>query len=569
MHKTLLLVLIVTLFACTLGQGLAAPSKVVPTHTPGSSSGPIGAATSRPPSTQTGPRRPRGIYAELHVELEIAQQEKTKPSITPEELHAYFKNLYDDILANPAVSGLAVGITWAILNPKPPTGQQPYDWSYMDDAFNSVAAWNSANPTKTPKTVQVQISAGFGTPKWVMDQIPSCDGLFQSPPQKPASDCGKATFLGFVEGGGGVLPMPWNAFYKKSFKTFLTAFADRYGSNPAFVSMDISGPTAASSEMILPNNITTPKQSQFGGMAPNDMWLKLLAFAYAGKPAYQTSDQAFIDEWNAATDMFGEIFSNVTLNATTGSGLPELGKSNFTVPEAFKADCPMPSMDCAAETAILSHFSNPSVGGTNAKATQSSGMRGYGRTETYNLGVHAVEWLSQSTAKNPSPSSQILGGEQFATSAALHPIQEGCTSLFPPKPKVGTSISVDPSTVAARDIPQECLAPGITTADLGAYQHFSDVPAKDLISPEQAIYNVLQVFFNESPAAASFGGTPGNVPYNFVQIYIQDIKYATTHANEPVQVTQADGTSISVTAQDLLNRASQKLLEISEPREKP
>ena len=75
--------------------------------------------------------------------------------------------------------------------------RQPYDWSFIDDAFNSVEAWNAANPTKIPKTIQVQMSAGFGTPKWVMDQIPSCDGLFQSPPQTPPSNCGKATFLRF------------------------------------------------------------------------------------------------------------------------------------------------------------------------------------------------------------------------------------------------------------------------------------------------------------------------------------------------------------------------------------
>ncbi len=569
MRKLLLLVSTFALAACSLKPGQTPPP---PTPAPASSPGqpgsvvpPASSSTSQP----SGPRRPRGIYAEIHIDLQVDQQQKLNPSITAAELHSFLKDLYSSLLDNPAVSGLAIGIEWGRLNPKPPSDPQSYDWSYMDDAFDSVAAWNTANPGQTPKTVQVQISAGFGTPAWVLDQIPSCDGLFKSPPQTPSKDCGEATFTGFVEGGGGVLPLPWNAIYKKSFKTFLTAFAARYGSNPAFVSIDVSGPTAASTEMILPNDITAPKQAQFGDITPNEMWLKLLAFAYPGKPEYQKTDQAFIDEWNAAIDLFGEVFSDLTLVATTGSGLPNLGSRGYKVPAAFTQDCPTPDMDCAAEAAILAHFADPGVDPMDAKATQSSGMRGLGRTGTYDLGVHGVEWLAQSTSKNSSPAAQILGGEQFATSAALYPIQEGCTQAFPPKPKVGTSISVDPSTVPAGDIPQDCLAPGITPADVETYNVFSQVPARDLIPPEQALYNVLRGFFDGTPAASSFGGNPGTAPYNYLQIYSQDIKYATTHGNAPAQVVQADGTAFSTSAQDLLNLASQQLLEIGEPRSTP
>lgn len=144
--------------------------------------------------------------------------------------------------------------------------------------------------------------------------------LFQSPVQTPSSTCGKATFKGFVEAGDSTeLPLPWNPSYKSSWQTFLTALAARYGANPAFVSIAVAGPTAASAEMILPNdgNSDNP-QTQFGeNIAPNTMWNKLLAFHYAGMPAYQRSDQAFIDEWNAA------IFSGVTLVATTGNGLSQ------------------------------------------------------------------------------------------------------------------------------------------------------------------------------------------------------------------------------------------------------
>src|ERR1700690_1940778 len=67
-------------------------------------------------------------------------------------------------------------------------------------------------------------------------------------------------------------------------------------------------------------------QTQFGtAITPNNMWIQLLAFQYAGQAAYQKTNLAFIDEWNNAIDMFGEVFSGITLVATTGDGLP-----NFT-----------------------------------------------------------------------------------------------------------------------------------------------------------------------------------------------------------------------------------------------
>jgi hypothetical protein len=553
------------MFACTLGQTPAKQSAAAstialqPTETRVA-----GLGATNPPTLQTGPRRPHGIYAELHVELEIAREQKANPSITPAELHAYFGKLYNSILDNPAVSGLAVGITWGILNPNAPPSPQAYDWSYMDDAFNSVEAWNAANPAKLPKTVQVQMSAGFGTPQWVIDQLPSCDGLFQSPPQTPVSNCGKATFLGFVEGGGGVLPMPWNPFYKSSFKTFLTAFAARYSANPAFVSMDISGPTAASTEMMEPTDTRTPAQAQFGGISANTMWLRLLAFAYRGKPAYQNSDQAFIDEWNTATDMFGQIFSGVTLVATTGSGLPNFGSTGITVPPAFKADCRVPpDMDCAAEMTILAHFVDPSVAKNDAKATQESGLDGVSG------GVAAgVKRRAQMTGQLSAPGAQILGGLQFGTSLARETLKQGCTSRFPPE-KDRTAGSSDTSSVPIADIPQACLAPGVTSANLASYRQSGDVPASDLISPEQGLYNVLRNYFDGTPAASAFGGSPGTAPMNYLQIYVADFQYAAAHVNAPARVMQTDGTTVMMTAQDLLNLASQKLLEIGEPTHSP
>jgi len=518
------------------------------------------------------PRRPRGIYAIINIDSDIDQQQKANPSITTAELHAYLANRYNTLLNNPAVSGLALQIGWSTLNPNPTSSAQPYDWSWLDDAFSSVATWNAHNTAAAPKTIQLILFPGYFTPPWTLDQIPSCDGLFLSPQQTPPANCGKATFAGFFEpvGGRTVLPMPWNAFYKSSFKTFLTALAAQYGANPAFVSIPVAGPTAASVEMIVPNNANTPNQSQFGGIAPNDMWLKLLAFNYPNQPAYQRSDQAFIDEWNAAIDMYSQVFSGVTLVSTTGDGLPNLAATGFTVPTAFKDDCPLVDMDCAAETTILTHFVDPTVGGSNAKANQESGMNGRASAHRNNLDAFTAKDLAQRTAQFSSPQAQIVAGEQFGTGFSTGGIAQGCTSVFPPGPAdtpAGCSIPSSCTTeacVPVACIPQACLAPGVTTASLAGYGTFGNVPAADLIPPEQSLFNILRNYFNITPAAALFGGTAGTAPVNYLQMYAPDFTYSSAHLNAPAMVVKPDGTSFSAAAQDLLNLGSQQILQNSE-----
>lgn len=522
---------------------------------------------------ETSPRRPRGIYAVVNVEENIKKEQAQNPSTTAVELKAYFVQLYHDLLGNPAVSGLALWVNWAALNPKPPSQANAYDWTYIDDAFNQAAAWNAQNPAKAPKTIQLIPLPGFQTPKWLLEQIPSCDGLFHTPMQTPPAACGKATFVGFVEGRGvRELPMPWNPLYKSAWRTFLTALASRYQSNPAFVSISVAGPTASSEEMILPDNANTPAQEQFGGILPNAMWLKLLAFHFPGRPAYQRSDQAFIDEWEAAIEMYAQIFKGLTLVATTGSGFPNLAARGFTVPTEFSAACPKPNMDCAAETTILAYFKRSAVGGSNAKAAQEDGMEAarvsLGR---FNLGVDGIKLVARSTEQSTSPGAQILGGAQFNSSFTNFTLTEGCTSRFPPRPVDRPPTCVIPPSctiqmcVPAACIPAACLAPGVKPADLASFSTFKDVPRKDLISPEQALYNVLRVFFEGTPVASSFGGTPGPTPFNYLQIYAVDFLYAESHVHEPQTVVHTDGTSVATSAQDLLNVASQKLFEIGEP----
>src|ERR1700733_8395873 len=185
------------------------------------------------------PRRPRGIYAVVNVEDGV----KANPSMTTAQVDAYFNNLYQGLLSNPAISGLTLQVHWDTLNPNAPGSAAPYLWNYVDDAFAAAAAWNTQNPTQAPKTIQLIVTPGFQSPQWILSQIPSCDGLFQTPVATPSSACGTATFTGYQEGGDGtVLPLPWNPVYKGAWQAFLTALAARYGSNPALVSIAVAGP---------------------------------------------------------------------------------------------------------------------------------------------------------------------------------------------------------------------------------------------------------------------------------------------------------------------------------------
>ena len=209
---------------------------------------------------QTAPRRPRGIYAVVNVEDEINQQ-RGNPTTT--QLDSFFKTFYSSLLNNPAISGLALQVHWDTVNPSAPPAANAYLWNYADDAFAQAAAWNAANPSGVPKTIQLIVTPGFQSPQWVLNQLTSCDGLFQTPAVTPPNTCGKVTFTGYQESGDSTeLPLPWNPVYKSAWQTFLTALAARYGSNPALVSIAVAGPTASSAEMTTASNSTATAQAQ-------------------------------------------------------------------------------------------------------------------------------------------------------------------------------------------------------------------------------------------------------------------------------------------------------------------
>jgi hypothetical protein len=420
-------------------------------------------------------RRPRGIYAVVVLDASRAASAKAD---------------LDALANNPAVSGLAIRMFWSSLQP----AKDRYDFSQLDAAFASAAAAH--------KTVQLILVPGFGTPAWVLSEIPSCDdrltasadgggkegkhaaraeaasddsggggrghhkgaaggghegkhadasvdnGRHEEASNKP--NCGKVTFEvseGRAHGDKQELPLPWNPVYKRYWKAFLTEVATRYGPRETFVSIALAGPTAESVEIILPRS-----DEQI------ERWAQLLELFYRN-PSYHRSDKAFVDEWDAATTVYGEVFRNITIVLTRGSGL-----LNFTKGQSS-----------AAQESIVSSFAAHPVG-TNAKATQTSGLKACRDTEG---GIKGAKELS---LRGP-----VLAGAQFDTSFSQKPNAEGCKASCEKEAAVCQSVT-----------------------------------------PPQALSNVLSVYFEGTPAGDQYGASRGAVRMNYLQIYEKDIQYAAT-----------------------------------------
>jgi hypothetical protein len=427
-------------------------------------------------------RRPRGIYAVV-----VLQEKRGAARV---DLNA--------LAGNPAVSGLAIRVFWSELQP----AKDRYDFSPLEAAFATADA--------THKTVQLIVVPGFGTPAWVLSEIPSCDDLLPALTDTggrgkearggregaarggregaarggragaarggragaarggragaargdrggaatggrgQAPNCGKASFIvseGGAHGEKKELPLPWNAVYKKYWRAFLTELAARFGTRDAFVSIAVAGPTAESVEIILP---------RAGDQL--ERWAQLLQLFYRDS-SYQRSDKAFVEEWDAAVTVFGEVFHNMTIVLTRGSGLLDFTRHQGDV----------------AQGSIVSSFAAHAVG-ADTKATQTSGMKACRETVA---GIKGVKELSAS--------SPILGGAQFNTSFSQKPAAEGCKA--------------------------SCKA---------------EAPVCQSVTPAEALSNVLSVYFDGTPDGALYGASRGAARMNYLQVYEKDILFANT-----------------------------------------
>lgn len=519
------------------------------------------------------PRGPQGIYVSFHLDGALVTAGKQN---TDQNLIAYLTSLLD----NPAVSGVAPLVKWSTLSP----AQNSYSWASLDDVFTAVDNWNQAHPNDPPKTVQLIMNPGMGSPDWLfraMDADPSigsCDGLFEQPKKAVAPGCGYTTIFLPTDGGGTQqkqFPLPWNSFYKDSWKTFLMALNAHIqgysvSKQNAFIQISVAGPTGSSSEMILPNNgdhqgsdlkpITlSPGESPLPNLTANEAW-NLLFANYYNDPSYQNSDKAFVTEWENAIDLYASIFHGITLDVTaTVGGLPDFVWPTHADPNpagttpatgmAFLCAADHDAEGCAARTQILSYFMSSASGDDDLKAVQEDGLvasRGIGDNNG-SVKANAPDEIRWIATRAPSANvSRVFGGLQFDTSfsstashsnSATSDIQhEGC-------PVSDTKTNTEP-------------CPGLT--------------------PEQSLFNVLRAFFTGTPAAAAYGSSStvstkgttsfsyANASMNYLQIYDWDIPYITANASKKVSVT-INGKTISVSAQDLLNQASQEILHMAEP----
>ncbi|MGA3202826.1 MAG: hypothetical protein ABSF12_10060 [Bryobacteraceae bacterium] len=523
--------------------------------------------------TAAQPRVPKGIYSNFIIEptissAQIAAYPGTKlkdlppypnPAITPDPTDAVLVSYFTTLLNNPAISGLAPQIGWKTLN----SAKDVYPWNALDDVFTAVDQWNKAHRFLPPKTIQIILNAGFSSPPYVFSDIDtsvcgvgaspcpqagSCDGLFMSPLFPVAKICGYTTLFYEVEAGAPnqkVLPMPWNEVYKTDFGTFLTALNQHLQTEPsssAFNSIAMSGPTASSTEMILPTNgdqtfpvggvsnnglisLSSPPLPAFPpgetaapGITADEAWDALVVNFYGSGSGYEYTDKPFIDEWNNAISLYSSIFNDITLMLTTTTdALPAFvaAPSSALIPApGFSSDCGLTTPDheqqCSAVTQVISYFVNPTVGGSNAKAVFEAGMTA--ARDGLDLGTNAVKWLADVTASgnNPLPGtpysmSRIYGGVQFShsfSSSALNP--NGNTDGYGDMEAEGCPTF--PTTIC----------PNLT--------------------PAQGFFNVMQdSYLVGTHAGPLFGASNSvtygnwvykNAPMNFLQIYDNDVIYA-------------------------------------------
>ena len=425
-----------------------------------------------PAPAQAQPRAPRGVYATIDI-LDYVTKNGL-PLIPMPGQDAQLIAYYDGLLANPAIAGLHIELHWKLGQPNPPPAA--LNLLYVDDAFTEAASYG--------KTVQLDVTGGFNSPQWLWDSsqptgLPSCDPIFLNPTQS-ALNCGTVTFNYYgentdqdgntVSGSPSlVLPLPWNSTYIADWQAFISALQSRYGSNDALVAVVMAGPTAASPEMIMPNNFNTCASGQkgpcytcpngipsmasctpgTGGFLAEDMWNTLFANAYSDPNQLypQNSDRAFIQLWTATIDFYESLFSNVTLIVTpgAGTGFPSFG-STGTYPTdpnnvLYGPECQYSATggstyikgnfaiaSCDAATTIM-YYLMKTNGGTNndGMASLTAGMEAQDATQlgssttadTGDVGVPGVKYLAAYSLSAGPPQQEVLGARNSTISSPL------------------------------------------------------------------------------------------------------------------------------------------------------
>ena len=176
-------------------------------------------------------------------------------------------------LRNPCISGVALQIHWADLEPV----QGKPDWSKLDQLFSAAES--------SHKWVQLLIFPGFFSPAWALEgDVKTKTFAIQYGP-------GKETVK--------TLPMPWDKVYLTRWSAFLKLLSARYGKEPAFRVVAAVGPTSVSAEMTLPGKLQNLKIWQSEGYTPHK----------------------YIEAWQQIFQVYAADFPNQWVSLSVGIGL--------------------------------------------------------------------------------------------------------------------------------------------------------------------------------------------------------------------------------------------------------
>lgn len=510
---------------------------------------------------------PHGVYAHVDFEdvlLGVLQQAGFAGSLYPcaavpnayrDIVHAQLRGVYQDLLTNPAVTGIRAGISWCRVQTKDPAcppHQNPCyvvpddgnDWSYVDDFFVEASA--------AGKSIQLIMTPGIYSPAWLIDKLPDCTRVLESPSPAMLPPCGRVTFATYPEqrigpDGPLVLPMPvpWDSDYRTAWNRFLADLAARYtGKNTLYPgvleSIGIATPICASNEMILPSSangsyVDVSLKGKPVRLPADMVWTTLVQNGFSGNPIYAVAPgQVFIDSWDQAIDDSQAIFSGVTLLLSVDDGAnfpglaiaPETGDGQvydaLSAPECAGNETP----SCLAKVAVLYHWMySPTPAGqvVNLKVAESDGMTArspaaFGGT---GIGVQGVKFLSayMPPSNEPALPGPIFAGAQFDFAVTKMKQQEGCLTYQANKPM------------------DDCHP----------------------LSFEQAAFNVFTAFFaNTGPTPAALFDAADNgqaYPIQFVSVASSDIQFANAHHRS---VLISNGSKMSM--EDILALANYALL---------
>ncbi len=575
--------------------------------------------------SQAGAQPPSGVYAHIDIVEAIQDIQKTNgqqtngktplcsavpPYATSQTtaLHTSLQDFYETMMENQAVSGIALGIPWCLVQPCPPPNTNPpstehswctttptfpqgYDLSYVDDAIvaaNVAAANNKAKGiNRPPPTVQLTVIPGVDSPWWLLN-VMSANNIVACSPYGGASvpNCGWVPLPKIPEQShaqSNNLPVPWSDLYISYWTAFLkTLAASPEITSPPLVSIAVAGPVGASAEMILPTVPTGP--------GVDGMWTDLIREALACSvtdcwnlrhfPNYgiyaDNFELIFVDAWNATIDAYEKIFSasNLTLVlvADAGSGLPDLG-SSLPAPHAILGvnlpiynallpneknhssllpdDCgPTPSVSCQAKVAVLSHFAARASGPQPSylKATQVGGMTASSNTVQGNISVIGVKILTSSQLlQETAPWTPLLGGSEFD-----HPVSTSAKSLK------------EEGCVHGKSKPK----PPCALAEEGALNALNVFFACTPVGANPAS-GYGDTFATETPTQCSSTSAPltGSSPIHYLYVDYHDIQYATATANacpaHPFRVPVASTTKSCWSMSDLLSQANFDLFQLA------